>query len=87
MLRVRMGLHSGEPVVARDGYAGADIPWAARIRSAGHGGQILLSETTRGLTADALADGISLRELGEYRLKDLSQSPYVCSRSSLPIYQ
>ncbi len=73
-LRVRMGLHSGEPVVAGDGYAGLDIHRAARICSAGHGGQILLSETTRGLTADALPNGISLRDLGEYWLKDLSHA-------------
>src|SRR6185312_16038915 len=46
-VRVRMGLHTGEPAVGDEGYVGMDVVRAARICSAGHGGQILLSETTR----------------------------------------
>jgi class 3 adenylate cyclase len=46
-LRVRMGLHTGEPSVATEGYLGLDVHRAARIMSAGHGGQVLLSQTTR----------------------------------------
>jgi class 3 adenylate cyclase len=48
-VRVRMGLHTGEPAVGAEGYHGLDVVRAARICSAGHGGQILLSETTRAL--------------------------------------
>ena len=48
-VRVRMGLHTGEPTVGEEGYVGLDVVRAARICSAGHGGQILVSETTRAL--------------------------------------
>jgi predicted ATPase len=64
---VRIGVHTGEPVVTGEGYVGADVHRAARIMSAGHGGQVLLSETTQRLL-DSTAD---LRDLGEHRLKDL----------------
>jgi predicted ATPase/class 3 adenylate cyclase len=66
-LRVRMGLHTGEPTIVGDGYVGIDVHRAARICSAAHGGQVVLSQTTRDL-ADA-----PTRDLGEHRLKDLSQ--------------
>ena len=48
-IRVRMGLHTGEPIVTDEGYVGMDVHRAARIAAAGHGGQIVLSETTRRL--------------------------------------
>ena len=48
-VRVRMGLHTGEPHLAAEGYVGLDVHRAARIMNAGHGGQILLSQTTRDL--------------------------------------
>jgi predicted ATPase len=64
---VRMGLHTGEPLLTDDGYVGVDVHRAARICSAAHGGQTLLSETTaRLIDAD-------LRDLGEHRLKDLER--------------
>jgi predicted ATPase/class 3 adenylate cyclase len=66
-VRVRIGLHTGEPVVTEEGYVGIDVHRAARIAAAGHGGQVLVSETTRDL---AVGDG--LRDLGEHRLKDLT---------------
>jgi predicted ATPase len=66
-IRVRMGLHTGEPVLADGGYAGIDVHRAARIAAAGHGGQILVSQATRDLTG-----GNGLRDLGEHRLKDLA---------------
>lgn len=72
-LRVRMGLPTGEPVSTRDGYVGVDVHRVARICQAGHGGQILLSETTHDLIGGALPEGISLRNLGEHRLKDLTR--------------
>ena len=66
-VRVRMGLHTGEPLLTREGYVGVDVHKAARICSAGHGGQILLSEQTK-----ALAGATELRPLGLHRLKDLT---------------
>ena len=53
-VRVRMGLHTGEPIVGEEGYIGLDVVRAARICSAGHGGQILISETTRALLGNEL---------------------------------
>jgi predicted ATPase len=65
-IRVRIGVHTGEPLVTKEGYVGIDVHRAARIAAAGHGGQILVSQSTRDL-----ADSDSLRDLGEHRLKDL----------------
>ncbi|MGQ0548125.1 MAG: hypothetical protein ACT4PY_00420 [Armatimonadota bacterium] len=70
---VRMGLHTGEPVGDAGEYVGLDVHRAARICGAGHGGQILLSLTTRELIADEVPDGITFRDLGEHRLKDLAR--------------
>ncbi len=72
-VQVRMGLHTGEPFSAETGYVGIDVHRAARICAAGHGGQILLSVTTRDLVEDDLPEGMSLSELGNYRLKDLAR--------------
>jgi predicted ATPase/class 3 adenylate cyclase len=66
-IRVRMGLHTGEPLVTEEGYVGIDVHRAARIAAAGHGGQTVVSQTTYDLAG---SDG--LRDLGEHRLKDLS---------------
>jgi predicted ATPase len=66
-ISVRMGLHTGEPVVTDEGYVGIDVHRAARIAGAGHGGQVLLSQATRDLVP-----GKVVRDLGEHRLKDLS---------------
>jgi class 3 adenylate cyclase len=70
-VRVRMGLHTGEPTVGEEGYLGMDVVRAARISSAGHGGQILLSETTRVLVGNDLPEGVSVHDLGEATLKDV----------------
>jgi class 3 adenylate cyclase len=70
-VRVRMGLHTGEPTVGEEGYVGLDVVRAARICSAGHGGQILISETTRALLGNELPTGVSVRDLGQQRLKDV----------------
>jgi predicted ATPase len=67
LVSVRMGIHTGEPVVTREGYVGADVHRAARIMAAGHGGQVVVSEATRQL----LDSEPNLRDLGEHRLKDL----------------
>ena len=70
-VRVRMGLHTGEPSVGDEGYIGLDVVRAARICSAGHGGQILVSETTRALLGNQLPEGASVLDLGEAHLKDI----------------
>jgi predicted ATPase/class 3 adenylate cyclase len=66
-VRVRMGIHTGEPLVADDDYIGVDVHRAARIAAAAHGGQVVLSEATRRL----LGDDLPIRDLGEWRLKDM----------------
>ncbi len=70
-LRVRMGLHTGEPSVGDEGYLGLDVVRAARISAAGHGGQILVSETTRALLGNALPEGVTVHDHGEAELKDI----------------
>jgi class 3 adenylate cyclase len=70
-VKARMGLHTGEPTVGEEGYVGMDVVRAARICSAGHGGQILVSETTRALIGNNVPDGVVVRDLGEARLKDI----------------
>jgi class 3 adenylate cyclase len=72
-VRVRMSLHTGEPVVGEEGYVGIDVVRAARICSAGHGGQVLLSAATAALVGNSLPDGVRERELGSFRLKDIDQ--------------
>ncbi|MDX1438078.1 MAG: adenylate/guanylate cyclase domain-containing protein, partial [Anaerolineales bacterium] len=67
-VRLRMGLHTGEPWLIEEGYVGMDVHRAARIGHAGHGGQVLLSETTTALVVDELPEGVSLRDLGRHRL-------------------
>ena len=66
-IRVRMGIHTGTPHLAEEGYVGADVNRAARIAACGHGGQVLVSASTA-----ALLGTEGLRDLGEHRLKDLS---------------
>jgi YVTN family beta-propeller protein len=70
-LRVRMGLHTGEPLVGGERYVGMGVNRGARICSAGHGGQVLLSNTTRELVEDDLPDDVRIIDLGEHELKDL----------------
>ena len=72
-VRVRVGMHTGEPIRTAEGYTGLDVIRGARIKDAGHGGQVLLSKSTAVLTEHTLIDGLSLRDLGEYRLKGLPQ--------------
>jgi class 3 adenylate cyclase len=71
--RVRMGMHTGEPSVAGDRYVGLAVHRAARICSAAHGGQVLLSSTTSDLVADELSPEVGLRNLGEHKLKDFDR--------------
>ena len=72
-LRVRMGLHAGDADRRGDDYFGPTINRTARIMAAGHGGQVLLSAAAAALAEERLPAGASLRDLGEYRLKDLGR--------------
>jgi class 3 adenylate cyclase len=70
-VRVRMGLHSGEPARYEDGYIGLDVHRAARIAAAAYGGQVVLSEATWLLVESGLPAGVSVCDLGFHRLKDI----------------
>jgi class 3 adenylate cyclase len=72
--RVRMGLDTGEPSLLGTGFVGLPVHRAARICAAAHGGQVLLSRTTRGLVEDSLPPDIGLIDLGEHRLKDFDRT-------------
>jgi predicted ATPase/class 3 adenylate cyclase len=73
-LRVRMGLHTGEVRVrGGDHLDYTPINRCARVRAAGHGGQVLLTKATRDLVAGRLGGGFGLKELGEFRLRDLAE--------------
>ena len=81
-IRVRMGIHTGEPLLTKDGYVGMDVHRAARIADAAHGGQVLLSHATR----DLLGEDEDVVDLGEHRLKDLTKPEriYQLGRASFP---
>jgi class 3 adenylate cyclase len=72
-VRVRMGLHTGEPAIHEEGYVGLDVVRAARICTVGRGGQILLSETTRTLVGSGLPDGVSVFPLGQRHLRGIEE--------------
>jgi len=72
-VRVRMGIHTGEPLVGGERYVGMGVNRGARICAAGHGGQVLLSNTTRELVEDELPDDVRVLDLGEHELKDLNR--------------
>jgi class 3 adenylate cyclase len=72
-VRVRMGLHTGEPALGSEGYLGLDVVRAARLCTAGGGGHVLLSETTRALAGASLPEGVSIFPLGERQLKDIDE--------------
>ncbi len=76
-VRVRMGLHTGEPSLVGEGYVGLDVHYAARIMHAAHGGQVLLSQTTHDLIEHELPYGVSQRDLGKHRLKDLQRPAHL----------
>jgi ABC-type transport system substrate-binding protein/class 3 adenylate cyclase len=72
-VRVRMGIHTGEPLVGGERYVGMGVNRGARICAAGHGGQVLLSNTTRELVEDELPDDVHVHDLGEHELKDMNR--------------
>lgn len=74
-IRVRMGMDTGEPTIADNDYIGIDIHRAARIAATGHGGQVVLGKAT--VEAAVLPAGVTLRDLGEHRLKDLDRPEWI----------
>jgi predicted ATPase len=68
-----MGLHTGEAPLVGNEYIGIDVHHAARVEAAAHGGQVLISEATRALVESSLPSGLTLRDLGSHRLKDLAR--------------
>ena len=81
-IRVRVGLHTGAPLLTEEGYVGDDVHVAARVASSGHGGQVLLSQVTREL----LDERFPLASLGSHRLKDIAEavSLYQLGEGSFP---
>lgn len=76
-IRVRMGLHTGEAHLSGDDYGGFDVNRAARVAAVGHGGQVVLSETTAALVADALPAGTALHDLGSHVLRDVPRAEHL----------
>ena len=72
-VRVRIGLHRGRPTLTETGYVGLSVHTAARICSAAHGGQIVVSSAVRTAVLPSLADGVSLRRLGAWRFQGLRE--------------
>ena len=77
--RFEWGLHTGEPTLGEEGYLGLDVVRGARIASAAHGGQVLVSETTRALLPADLPGGAEIIDLGQHSLKTWS-GPSTCSK-------
>src|SRR5205823_7174074 len=76
-LRIRMAVHTGEADLREGDYYGSAVNRCARLRSAAHGGQTLLSRITYDLVSDALPPGMELRDLGEHSLKDLQRPEHI----------
>ena len=76
-VRVRMGIHTGNPRIHDDGYVGIDVHRAARIAAAAHGGQVVISDATAKLVGQALPAHVGVRDLGGHRLKDLNQAEHL----------
>lgn len=76
-VRVRMGLHTGEARRVADDYVGLDVHRAARIAASGHGGQVVISDSVYALVEKTLPSGVSVRDLGEHRLKDLPRPEHL----------
>jgi len=78
-IHVRVGLHTGRPLVTDEGYVGDDVHFAARVGASAHGGQVVFSEATR-----ALADGVTATDLGEHRLKDIKGAVSIYQLGATP---
>ena len=86
-IKVRMALHTGETEERGDDYVGPLLNRAARLMSAGHGGQVLLTQATAELVRDWLPAGVNLLDLGQHRLKDLERPEHVYQLSSADLNQ
>jgi hypothetical protein len=73
VVRLRIGLHTGEPAVGDEGYTGLDVVRASRLAAIGRGGQVLLSDTTRAIAANDLPAGVRMRSMGERTLRDIER--------------
>ncbi|HEU5300393.1 MAG TPA: tetratricopeptide repeat protein [bacterium] len=73
VLRARIGIHTGQPLASGSTYVGLDVHRASRICAAAHGGQIVISDASRVILEQALPEAVSLRDLGQHRLKDLQR--------------
>jgi len=71
VVRLRIGVHTGEPDLGEEGYVGMDVVVAARICAASHGGQVVVSRATRDFVGDDVEAGVTFRSLGSHRLKDV----------------
>ena len=76
-IRVRVAVHTGEAELRSGHYVGAPLYRCARLMALAHGGQILISKATEELVTDGLPDGVSLRDLGQHRLRDISRPEHV----------
>ena len=72
-IRVRIGMHTGEAPLVGEEYIGLDVHHAARVMASAHGGQVVISDATNALVGESLPAGLSVRDLGMHRLKDLSK--------------
>ena len=77
VVRVRIGLHTGEPTVSDAGYVGLDVVRAARLCSSCRGGQVLLSSSTRALLGSSLPAGVGIFPVGQRHLKDIDEPEVV----------
>jgi class 3 adenylate cyclase len=76
-IRVRIGLHTGEAPLIGEEYIGLDVHHAARVAASAHGGQVVISDATRSLVESSLGPGLTLRDLGMHRLKDLARPEHL----------
>jgi predicted ATPase/class 3 adenylate cyclase len=86
-VRVRMGLHAGEPARHEDGYIGLDVHRAARIAAAAHGGQVVMSQVTWQLAQPGLAGEVSVQDLGVHRLKDIEAPERIVQLAGLGLQE
>ena len=73
-MRVRIGIHTGRPTLAETGYIGLAVHTVARVCTAAHGGQIVISSAARDALGGSIPDGIALKSLGKWRLNGLRES-------------
>ena len=76
-IKVRVGIHTGEAPLVGNEYIGLDVHHAARIASSAHGGQVVISESTRAIVEEKLPSGLRLHDLGAHRLKDLARPEHL----------